>query len=160
MNNYIFSQQDPILFQQSSLKPDDDLRMQMERSWAQYQQAHSNPPSPPKDSLGELDNLLKHVNTPVSEVLLKDAEYVELNNAIQQYIQEELMKTVRWKINSNPEAVQKIDRLKALIQNTIKEYESEERRNMQELNDYIKNYSNITFDEYKKIKNNLKHENN
>jgi hypothetical protein len=37
MNNYIFSQQDPILFQ-SGHKSDDDLRMQMERSWAQYQQ--------------------------------------------------------------------------------------------------------------------------
>ena len=31
--------------------------------------------------------------------------------------------------------------------------DDEQRRNINELNDYVKNYSNITFDEYKRIKN-------
>ena len=103
MNNYIFSQQDPILFQhtsRSSYPSDEELRMQMERSWAQYQQMQqAQPPqTSQKDALGELDELLRHVNQPVSEILMHDAEYIELNNNIQQCIQEELMKTVRWSL--------------------------------------------------------------
>jgi hypothetical protein len=63
------------------------------------------------------------------------------------------MKSVRWKINSNPDAVQKIERLKTIINSMSKEKEAEEKRNMAELNDYIKNYSSLTFDEYKRLKN-------
>ena len=31
--------------------------------------------------------------------------------------------------------------------------DTEQRKNLNEINDYVKNYSNITFDEYRRIKN-------
>ena len=62
------------------------------------------------------------------------------------------MKTVKWKINSNDEAIPKMNRLKDIINNMYKSKSEEEKKNLSELNDYIKNYSDLTFNEYKKLK--------
>jgi hypothetical protein len=97
-----------------------------------------------------IEELKDHVND--AQSLLEDEEYININNHIQGLIQEELMKSVRWKINSNPDAVQKIERLKVIIKNASKEKEAEEKRSLAELNDYIKNYSSLTFDEYRRLK--------
>ena len=153
MNNYIFSQ-DPLLFQRPSQQTLDDghLRLQLEQAMQQYQNLQQPPQTAPKDVLGELDNMIKNMDESITQSLLEDEEYITVNNHIQHLIQEELMKSVRWKINSNPEAVQKIERLKTIITNASKEKEAEERRSLAELNDYIKNYSSLTFDEYKRLK--------
>lgn len=155
MNNYIFSQ-DPLLFQRQVQQPMDDgqLRLQLEHAMQQYQNLQQPAPKPVKDSLGELDIMMKELDEGTAQILLEDNEYMMLNGELQQMIQDELMKSVRWKINSNPDALQRIDKLKSIISNVTKEKELEEKRNMYELNDYIKNYSNITFDEYKKLKEN------
>lgn len=155
MNNYIFSQ-DPLLFQRPMQQSMDDgqLRLQLEQAMQQYQNLQQPPQKPIKDSLGELDGMMKNLDDQTAKILLEDNDYMSLNNELQQLIQDELMKSIRWKINSNPDALQKIDKLKAIINNVSREKELEEKRNMYELNDYIKNYSNITFDEYKKLKEN------
>ena len=153
MNNYIFSQ-DPLLFQrplQSSMD-DGQLRLQLEQAMQQYQNLQQPQQPQTKDHLGELDNMMKGLDADIAQMLLEDNEYMTINNDLQAMIQEEIMKSIRWKINSNQSAIQKIDRLKEIIRNANKEREIEEKRNMQELNDYIKNYSNMTFDEYKKLK--------
>lgn len=155
MNNYIFSQ-DPLLFQrpQQQLLDDNQLRIQLDQAIQQYQNLQQVPQPPqPKDSLGELDEIMKGLDEGVANSLLENEEYITLHNQLQGMIQEELMKSVRWKINSNPSAVTKIDKLKSIIKEVNKEKENEEKRNMQEINDYLKNYSNITFDEYRRIKN-------
>lgn len=153
MNNYIFSQ-DPLLFQRPLQQPMDDgqLRLQLEQAMQQYQNLQPQAPQPSKDHLGELDNMMKGLDADIAQILLEDDEYISINNELQSMIQEEIMKSIRWKINSNQVAIQKIDKLKEIIKNANKERELEEKRNMQELNDYIKNYSNMTFDEYKKLK--------
>ena len=154
MNNYIFSQ-DPLLFQRTNPIPMDDeqLRTQLEHTIHQYQMLQNqNPTNNKKDILGEFDIKLKTLDENTLEILSNNDEYVELNNGLQQMIQEELIKSIRWKINSNQTAIQKINRMTDIITDVTKEVELEEKRNMSELNDYIKNYSNITFDEYKKIK--------
>lgn len=153
MNNYIFSQ-DPLLFQRPIQQPLDDghLRLQLEQAMQQYQNLQQPPQTPPKDVLGELDNMIKGLDESIAQSLLEDEEYININNHIQGLIQEELMKSVRWKINSNPDAVQKIERLKVIIKNASKEKEAEEKRSLAELNDYIKNYSSLTFDEYRRLK--------
>ena len=58
----------------------------------------------------------------------------------------------KWKINSNSDAVYKMERLKELIQGAKKTKEEEDRKVMSDINDYIKNYSDLTFDEYKQLK--------
>jgi flagellin-like hook-associated protein FlgL len=67
-------------------------------------------------------------------------------------IQEEMMRSVKWKINSSPEAVNKLNRIKELIVAAQKTKSEEDRKVMADINDYIKNYSDLTFDEYKQLK--------
>jgi transposase-like protein len=137
-----------------------DVRQQLDNALAQYQQAqqnlmdkHGQQEKQVKDHLGELDEMVKELDEDIMAKLQMNEEFALLNNEIQQMIQEEIMRSVRWKINSNPEAVSKIDTMKKMIKTTQKEQQIEEKKNMMELNDYITNYSSMSFDEYKRIKN-------
>jgi hypothetical protein len=67
-------------------------------------------------------------------------------------IQEEMLRSVKWKINSNPEAISKMNRLKDMINSAQRNKTNEDRKVMADINDYIKNYSDLTFDEYKQLK--------
>ena len=63
------------------------------------------------------------------------------------------MRSVKWKVNSNQDAVSKIESMIGIVQAAKKECEAADKRNMAEINDYLKNYSSMSFDEYKRIKN-------
>ena len=167
MNNFVFSGTDPLLYNtmasniQRQMPPDMDVRQQLDNALAQYQQAQQNllakqPPQLPekeqKDYLGELDDMVKELDEEVMGRLQVNEEFITLNAEIQQMIQNEIMKSVRWKINSNPEAISKIETLKKTIKTAQKEQQAEEKRSMMELNDYITNYSSMSFDDYKRIK--------
>ena len=161
MNNFVFSQ-DPILYSSTIPQIQQDpieLKKQLDVVMAQYQQLQHNkneqlqqPSQSPVDYLGELDNILSNLNETDIQVLNQDQEFIQLNSSIQQAIQLEIVNSIKWKLNSNPEISNKVDRIKNIINNVKKEREVEERRNMNELNDYIQNYSDMTFNEYKKIK--------
>lgn len=167
MNNFVFSGSDPLLYNamtsniQRQLPPEMDVRQQLDNALAQYQQAQQNLLSKQmnqqnekenKDHLGELDEMIKELDNEVLARLNNNEEFIMLNAEIQQMIQNEIMKSVRWKINSNPDAVNKIESLKKTIKGAQKEQQVEEKRNLMELNDYIANYSSMSFDEYKRIK--------
>lgn len=167
MNNFVFSGNDPLLYNtmasniQRQMPPEMDVRQQLDNALAQYQQAQQNllakqPPQQPekeqKDYLGELDEMVKELDEEVIGRLQVNEEFITLNAEIQQMIQNEIMKSVRWKINSNPEAISKIETLKKTIKTVQKEQQAEEKRSMMELNDYITNYSSMSFDDYKRIK--------
>lgn len=164
MNNFVFSQ-DPILYSptipQSVPQNEVDIKRQLDSIMAQYQslqqKQNQQPPSPtpnqPQDYLGELDDMLKNIDQDIMEVLSENPEFVQLNNSIQQDIQVAIMKEVKWKINSNQESIKTINRIKEIINNAKSEKDSEDKRNMSELTDYIKNYSDMTFNEYKRLKN-------
>lgn len=162
MNNFVFSQ-DPLLFQsvlprQNSIMPENnDLKQEYDAILAQYQSLQQKTSQPTqqttKDYLGELDTLTRDIEPDIIETLTSDNEYNKLNAELQLLIQEEMLKNVKWKINNNPEAVTKMDRLKNIIMSAKKEKNDENNRNLMELNDYIKNYSDLTFNEYKQLKN-------
>ena len=161
MNNFVFSQ-DPLLFQsvlpkQSNVYQDgNELKQQYDAITAQYQamqQKMQQQQTPSKDYLGELDTLTRDIDQDVADKLSNDLEYNQINAELQYLIQEEMLKSVRWKINNNPTAVSKIEKLRELILSAKREKNDENNRNMMELNEYIKNYSDLTFDEYKKLKN-------
>ena len=161
MNNFVFSQ-DPLLFQSvippyQTQVPENDMKRQFDATLAQYQnlqnQMQQNQTSQQRDYLGELDNLTKNVKPEVAERLTVDVEYLKLNAELQNMIQEEMLRNVKWKINTNHIAVNKMDRIREIIVSANKELDDENNRNMMELNDYIKNYSDLTFDEYNQLKN-------
>lgn len=162
MNNFVFNGNDPLLYNtlsspmQRQVPPEIDLRQQLDNAFAQYQQAQNNLTMKQehieKDYLGELDDILKELDENIIEKLQANTDFITLHNEIQQMIQNEIMKSVRWKLNSNQEAINKIEAIKRTIRSTQKEVQAEEKKNMMELNDYIANYSSMSFDEYKKIK--------
>ena len=164
MNNFVFSQ-DPVLFQstipmQAPFNDVVEMKKQFDASVAQYQAMQQQFPQMQQsknsqiDYLGELDNLTKNVDSDVAETLSVNVDYLRINNELQTMIQEEMIKNVKWSINNNPEAINKMTSLRDIILSTKKEKSDENNRNLMELNDYIKNYSDLTFDEYKKLKNN------
>lgn len=168
MNNFVFSQ-DPLLYQNLSSplsrpgQGEYDMKQQLDNAIAQYQsmqQSFNSKQSPQgKDHLGELDELMKELDDSVAEKLKTNQEFITLNAQVQEMIQAEIMRSVKWKINSNPDAIAKIDSLKGMIKTATKEQTAEEKRNMLELNDYLNNYSSMSFDDYKRIKTQTKNVN-
>jgi hypothetical protein len=163
VNNFVFSQ-DPVLFQstipmQTPFSDGSEIKKQFDATMAQYQAIQQQFPQIQQskntqiDYLGELDSLTKNVDSDVAETLSVNVDYLRINSELQAMIQEEMIRNVKWSINNNPEAINKMTSLRDIILSTKKEKNDENSRNMMELNDYIKNYSDLTFDEYKKLKN-------
>lgn len=160
MTNFGFNQ-DPLLFhsiipsQNGNMSDENNLRNQYDAVITQYQALQQKIPQPQtRDYLGELDTLTREIDSDIAEKLNSNSEYTKINGELQYLIQEEMLRSVRWKINNNPEAVSRIDKMKEIINNAKREKNDENNRNLMELNDYIKNYSDLTFDEYKRLKNN------
>ena len=160
MNNFVFSQ-DPLLYaslnSRQNPQTEYDLKRQLDEAMVQYQalsQQTSQLPQKPqtKDYLGEIDDLVKGLDEDVVVSLNSDVEFQKINEDLQKMIQEEMMRSVRMKINTNPDAVNKMSRMKELIVAAQKQKTEADRKVMADINDYIKNYSDLTFEEYKQLK--------
>jgi hypothetical protein len=161
MNNFVFSQ-DPLLYtsliNRQSPQTEAEMRRQLDEAIVQYQALSQTPPPQPsqtpqtKDYLGEIDKMVSELDSDVVTALSTDVEYLKLQDDLQKMVQEEMLKSVRWKINTNPTAITKMERLKELIGAAQKNKNDEDRKVMADINDYIKNYSDLTFDEYKQLK--------
>lgn len=163
MNNFVFSQ-DPLLYtslmnrQAPQPQNEYELKRQLDEAMAQYQAISQQnvPPPPPKneskDYLGEIDTMVRGLDEDIIIALNSDMEYLKINDDLQKMIQEEMLRSVKWKINSNPDAISKMNRLKEMISSAQRNKTNEDRKVMADINDYIKNYSDLTFDEYKQLK--------
>lgn len=151
MNN-IFLPNDPLLYNTPNTQfMQQDLQQKMEQKYNEYMmRTMQNIP----DKLSELDNKLKTLSPQIVEMLSENSEYLELKDILQVTIQNELMMLIKTKINTNQEAIKNIDKQLSIIKTIETKVNDDERKNLSELNDYLKNYSNMTFDEYKKLKNN------
>lgn len=161
MANNFFLTQDPLLYQnpysrQYQTAPADDgqLRQQLNDAYLRYREAQEKTMNQPavNDYIGDLDKSMKGLSEDAVKVLENDDEYVSLNARLQGIVQAEIMSSIKWKINSNQAAVKIIQRQQEIVENVTRKVQEEEKRNMTELNDYMKNYSNMTFDEYKQTK--------
>lgn len=145
MNNIFVGQNDPLLNNSSIFRvPENQINPQI-----LYQQMYANSQ---RDWLGELDEMTKNLDTDVIAELSGNTEYVELSSALQTSIQSEIMSYVKGNMNMNPTVVNNVKKQMEIISKAKASKEAENRQNMCELNDYMKNYSHLTFDEYKKAK--------
>ena len=108
-----------------------------------------------RDWVGDLDKAMKELDSTTSEMLNSDVEFSTLNLQLQTLIQHELMNLVKVKINSNNGAIDNIKKQMELMRVTNQKVKEEEKQNINDLNDYMKNYSHLTFDEYRRIKNGI-----
>lgn len=157
MNNFVFGT-DPLLY--SSTMPrqemitEPDIRRQLDSVMQQYQQLQqSKQVEPPqKDWIGDFDKTLKGLDPTVADALMSDEEFVQLNAIVQQDIQNEIMSSIKWKLNGRQETTQRVQRMMDIIENYNRDKAQEDKRNIAEIADYIQNYSDMTFNEYKKLK--------
>lgn len=154
MNN-IFLNNDPLLY--NSQQPNtntqnlNDLYQNMYRQQIinDFQQRSTMSQA---DFIGDLDKKLKALDNDVLTQLNDNQQFTELNSQLQSCVQQEIMNLVKFKLNTNQAIIDNIKKQQELIQQVEQNVKSEERQSMNELNDYMRNYSHLTFDEYKKIK--------
>lgn len=79
--------------------------------------------------------------------LSKFKPYIEANNKLGILVQAELLNLVKRQINANPEVIKNVI-------DSVKAYKKERDKEMNDFQDYIKNFSDITYKEYKQLKNN------
>ena len=65
------------------------------------------------------------------------------------------MNLIKNKLNSRNDIIDNIKRQISIIRDVQDETSNEQRKNIAELNDYMKNYAHLTFQQYKDIKNNV-----
>lgn len=157
MNNFVFGSTDPLLY--SNIMPrqeytEPDIKRQLDTVMQQYQQLQQTRQSEPaqKDWVGDFDNTLKSLDIDVAEALGNDQEFSQLNAMMQQDIQNEIMTTIKWKLNGKQETVQRVKRMMDIIDNYNRSKANEDKKNLSEIADYIQNYSDMTFNDYKKLK--------
>lgn len=139
MNNF-FVNQDPLL-QQTPVQQMNPLIYQ------QIQELGI------KDNIDELDKMLKTLSPAVLSKLTSDEKFNKLNEEFQSTVQQELLSLVRGRLNTNPLVVENINKQIKIIEDIKRSVESEKEASLNEMNDYMKNYSHLTFDDYKRLKN-------
>lgn len=152
MNN-IYLNQDPLLVHKTPEYNYSDVTSLPSVSQL-YNQFNREMPQPMvKDWIGDLDETLKGLDPGVIENLNQNREFVELHASLQATVQDELMSLVRGRLNTYPSVIDNVKKQINIIKTTANITKENERQNMNELNDYMKNYSHLTFDEYKRLKN-------
>lgn len=125
-------------------------QLMMEMQQQQQQQIQN---LTPKDWLSELDSMMKGLDGETVTLLNSNEEFTALSVALQGLIQNELMTLVKYKVNANDNAVDNIKKQMEIMKNTSTQVKEKEKQNFNDLNDYLQNYSHLTFDEYRKLKN-------
>lgn len=151
MNN-IYLNQDPLLVHKTPDYGYNDISSMPSVSQLYSQFNREIPQTIIKDWIGELDNVTKNLEPSVIENLNRNKDFAELRDSLQGMVQEEIMNLVKGRLNGYPIVVDNVKKQINLIKSISSETKEEERQNMNELNDYMKNYSHMTFDEYKRIK--------
>ena len=158
MNNFVFGA-DPLLYSNTMPRnqefvPDQDIKRQLDNVMQHYQQLQQAKQVEPtqKDWLGDFDNALKSLDEDVEIALSNDPEFAQLNMIVQQDIQNEIMQSIKWKLNNKPETIHRVKRMMDIIEHYNHEKHNEDKRQMAEISDYLQNYSDMTFNEYKQMK--------
>ena len=127
MNNFVFSQ-DPLLYASLSnrqpTQTEYEMKRQLDDAMAQYQALSQSQPTQQqklqKDYLGEIDDMIRGLDNDTVNFLNTDVEYLKINDELQKMMQEEMIRSIKWKINSNQDAIYKMERMKELINNAKK----------------------------------------
>ena len=158
MNNFVFGSADPLLYGNTMPRNDyisePDIKRQLDAVMQQYQQLQQSKTvdKPQKDWIGEFDNTLKNLDTDIAEALNTDQEFIQLNALVQNDIQNEILVNIKWKLNSKQDTVARVKRMMEIIENYNRNKANEDKKQMAEITDYLQNYSDMTFNEYKKLK--------
>lgn len=111
--------------------------------YAQYQQFLNQQQT--VDTYANLEKEMQTLSDSDVIELSRFQPYIQANNALSMLVQGELLKMVRNEVNKQPEVINNVI-------NSIKEFKSMKQKDLDDFQDYIKNYSDITYKEYKQLK--------
>ena len=97
------------------------------------------------DTYAQLEKELQTMSDADVAGLSNFKPYNEANNALAILVQGELLKLVRSEINKKPELINNVI-------SAIKQFKSLKQKEQDDFQDYIKNYSDLTYKEYKELK--------
>lgn len=140
-NNIYLNQIDPL------------LQNTMSRQYIQEPNFVTNPIQyTPKDYIGMLDDRLKNLTDTEKSMLMENDVFTTLNETFNALVQREIMNLIRGKLNSDGTVVDNINHQIEIINNVSNKVKNQERQNLSMMNDYITNYSNISFAEYQAMR--------
>lgn len=108
--------------------------------YKQYQQFVNN-----IDYYSNLEKELQSLTDDEVNELINFQPYIDSNNALNMLVQAELLNLVRTKINSNPDTINK-------VVDSIKLFKSNKNKEQQEFQEYIRHYSDMTYKDYLRLK--------
>ena len=97
------------------------------------------------DHYGNLQAELQTLSEIEITELSKFPQYIEANSKFSMLVQSELLNLIKKQINSNPEVVNNVIE-------SVKLFKKEKNKEMTDFQDYIKNFSDITYREYIQLK--------
>lgn len=106
----------------------------------------------PRDVTGELQDAMSNLDESMLARLNDSEEWRQLSSDFNATVQTEMMNIIKSRLNTCPAVVSNIQRQIDIINKTRDELRTEQQRDLAELNDYIKNYSSLSFDEYRQLK--------
>ena len=143
MNNIYLNQIDPLL----QTAP---YRSMM----AEQTYTVSNPmPYTPKDYIGMLDERLRGLTETERALLSENETYMTLSTTFNNLVQREIMNLIRTKLNSDGGVIDNINQQLDIINKTSNKVKEQERQNLTIMNDYLTNFSTISFAEYQAMRN-------
>ena len=146
MNN-IFLNHDPLLYDKA---PQLEYTQQFPIEYYRHQMMSSIPAQ--KDWIEDLNQELKSLDPRTLETLNQNTTFMQLNQELQSTIQDEMLGLIKNKLNNNPLVATNIKKQIQVIKDVTNDAKEQERQSMYELNDYMQNYSHLSFDEYKRLK--------
>lgn len=97
------------------------------------------------DTVEKLTKELQSLSINEMNELATYQPYIEANNQLNNLVQLELINLIKRQLNANPDVI------KSVIE-SIKSFKNEKNKELNDFQEYIKNYSDITYKEFKELK--------
>lgn len=119
------------------INPNDSLFQQYQQFLQQQQNV---------DHYSKLENELKTLSDKEVSELASYKPYNETNGVLTMVVQAELLKLIRSELNRNPEVINNVI-------SAVRDFKALKNKEKSDFEDYIKNYSHLTYADYTKLKN-------
>lgn len=97
------------------------------------------------DTVEKLTKELQSLSINEMTELTQYQPYIEANNQLNNLVQVELLNLIKRQLNANPDVINKVIE-------SIKSFKKEKNKEIEDFQEYIKNYSDITYKEFKELK--------
>lgn len=149
---------DPLLGgnRQYNMPALEDLEQQkraLDQRIKEFKQEQVHNPAQPKSPVwDEIDSIVSGMSDQELMALNNNDEFIESSQKIQSILQAEYLKIMKPIVENTPQGKDALDKHLTLVKRLRKTAIDEVNRKYSEMDDYLRNYSNISFQEYQKMK--------